>query len=172
MWFIQGFEISKNRFEVLEPTHTYQCGPPMNNFYQHDHFQSWFNEQEPLDVNNASTHRSLVARTSKCGWAISCKGFGLKFMTFVWASVDQAMTSSWGKGCQGWARDPAPLDNPAKLFIFWISTNNRASLPNSNKTNCPCNLEGHLSTNPMLSALHLVGPKFNVDVHFPLVISN
>ena len=23
MWFIQGFEISKNRFEVLEPTHTY-----------------------------------------------------------------------------------------------------------------------------------------------------
>ena len=33
----------------------------------------------------------------------------------------------------------------------------------------PCILEGHLSTNPILSALHLWGPKSNIYVHFPLI---
>ena len=30
------------------------------------------------------------------------------------------------------------------------------------KNHCPCILEGHLSTNPILSALHLQGPKSNI----------
>ena len=34
------------------------------------------------------------------------------------------------------------------------------------KNCCPCILEGHLSTNHILSALHLQGPKPNIYVHF------
>ena len=34
------------------------------------------------------------------------------------------------------------------------------------KHHCPCILEGHFSTNPILSALQLQGPKSNIYVHF------
>ena len=34
------------------------------------------------------------------------------------------------------------------------------------KNHCPCIFEGHISTNPILSALHLQGPKSKIYVHF------
>ncbi len=34
------------------------------------------------------------------------------------------------------------------------------------KNHCPCIFEGHLSTNPILSAMHLQGPKSNLYLHF------
>ena len=34
------------------------------------------------------------------------------------------------------------------------------------KTHCSCIIEGHLPTNPILSALHPQGPKSNIYVHF------
>ena len=37
------------------------------------------------------------------------------------------------------------------------------------KNHCPYNFEGHSSTNPILSTLHLQGPKSNIYVHFHLV---
>ena len=37
------------------------------------------------------------------------------------------------------------------------------------KKHCPCILEGHLTTNPILSALHLQGLKSNIYVHFQVV---
>jgi hypothetical protein len=36
----------------------------------------------------------------------------------------------------------------------------------TSKSHCPYNLEGHLSTNPISSALHLQGPKSDIYVHF------
>ena len=41
--------------------------------------------------------------------------------------------------------------------------------PNFEKKHCPCILEGHLTTNPILSKLHLQGLKSNIYVHFHLV---
>ena len=41
--------------------------------------------------------------------------------------------------------------------------------PNTRKNHCPCILEGHLATNPILSALRLQGLKSNIYVHFHLV---
>ena len=38
--------------------------------------------------------------------------------------------------------------------------------PDFKKHHCPFILEGHLSTNPIWSALHLQGPKSNIYVHF------
>ena len=53
------------------------------------------------------------------------------------------------------------------IHYFWDPDRQLLSaLPNSK--NHPCILEGHLSTNPILSALLLEGPKFNIYVHFPL----
>ena len=46
-----------------------------------------------------------------------------------------------------------PIENCCPPAQFW-------------KNHCHCILEGHLSTNPMLSALHLQGPKSNIYVHF------
>ena len=40
------------------------------------------------------------------------------------------------------------------------------------KNHCPCILKGHISTNSILSSLHLQGPKSNIYVHFHWVISN
>ena len=37
--------------------------------------------------------------------------------------------------------------------------------PDFKKNPCPCILEGHLLTNPILSALHLQDPKSNIYVH-------
>ena len=34
------------------------------------------------------------------------------------------------------------------------------------KNHCSCIFEGHLSTNPILNALHLQGSKFNIFFHF------
>ena len=34
-------------------------------------FKSWFSQWEPLVVTSVGAHRSLVPRTSKCGWTIS-----------------------------------------------------------------------------------------------------
>ena len=53
-------------------------------------------------------------------------------------------------------RNPNSLD-PIKSFYLpaWLQ-----------KNHCPCIFEDHLSTNPILSALHLEDPKSNTYVHF------
>jgi hypothetical protein len=41
--------------------------------------------------------------------------------------------------------------------------------PDLQKNHWPCILEGHFSTNPILSAPHVQGPKSNIYVHFQQV---
>ena len=41
--------------------------------------------------------------------------------------------------------------------------------PDFKKNHCSCILEGHLPTNPILSALYPQGPNFNIYVHFQVV---
>ena len=53
-----------------------------------------------------------------------------------------------------------------KIKIFWARQKNVACPSDFEKIHCPCILEGHLLTNPILSALHLQGPKSNIYVHF------
>ncbi len=56
-------------------------------------------------------------------------------------------------------------------FLGKISPNRKLLLDPSNfkKNHCPCILEGRLTTNPILSALHLQGLKSNIYVHFQVV---
>ena len=35
------------------------------------HFKNWFSQWEPLVATSAGTHRSMMAHTRQCGWAIT-----------------------------------------------------------------------------------------------------
>ena len=48
------------------------------------HFSECFNQWEPLVATSDGTHRSLVARTSKCGWAIRDS---ISNPIFVWIAL-------------------------------------------------------------------------------------
>ena len=50
-----------------------------------------------------------------------------------------------------------------------IPTENCCPTRLTSKQDCPCILEGRLSTTPILSALRLQAPKSNIYVHFPLI---
>ena len=52
---------------------------------------------------------------------------------------------------------------------FWTQPKIVARPAQLRKKHCPCILEGRLTTNPILSALHLQGLKSNIYVHFHLV---
>ena len=53
-----------------------------------------------------------------------------------------------------------------EIQIFWAQPKTSTRLGfDFKKNHGPCILEGHLSTNPISSALHLQGPKSNIYVH-------
>ena len=53
-----------------------------------------------------------------------------------------------------------------ETMIFWTHLETSTRFACFQKNHCPCILEGHFSTNPILSAFHLPGPKSNIYVHF------
>jgi hypothetical protein len=53
--------------------------------------------------------------------------------------------------------------------FFWTWPKIVARPAQLRKKHCPCILEGRLTTNPILSALHLQGLKSNIYVQFPQV---
>ena len=60
-------------------------------------------------------------------------------------------------------------NRPAKEPRFFIPDRKRLLAHPISKNHCPSILEGHLSTNPKLSALYLQGPKSNIYVQFQWV---
>jgi hypothetical protein len=60
------------------------------------------------------------------------------------------------------------ISAPARDF-FKPARKQLPAPPENEKKHCSCILEGRLTTNPILSALHLQGLKSNIYVHFHLV---
>jgi hypothetical protein len=71
------------------------------------------------------------------------------------------MTPSWGVGVVK-AHHLTLLGNPAQPTTV-------VALYDPQKNIVYAILKVIVSTNPILSALHLKGPKFNTNVHFPVV---
>ena len=74
----------------------------------------------------------------------------------------------WGVSDPGGGSPPAKFLPPPEIFLN-PTENCCPPRPTSKKKHCPCILEGRLTRNPILSALHLQGLKFNIYVHFHLV---
>jgi len=64
-------DIYSEAYRSLWPTHTYWCGPLVYNSYQHGAtIRAGLTSESHYLQPMLGTHRSLVAHTGKCGWAI------------------------------------------------------------------------------------------------------
>ena len=72
-------------------------------------------------------------------------------------------------GCQIGAGAALPCNFFPHPGLFWTRLKIVARPAQLRKKQCPCILEGGLTTNSILSALHLQGLKSNIHVHFHLV---
>ena len=79
------------------------------------------------------------------------------FKKLIWVDVKDPLTNFRG--------DKSGLGKPSK-FIFEPGQIMLPIPPNFEKKHCPCIFEGRLTTNPILSGLHLQGLKTNIYVHF------
>jgi hypothetical protein len=52
------------------------------------HCKNWFSQWEPLVAITADTHRSLMAHTNRCGWAIS-------YVLFPWCTTMYMIWEQW-----------------------------------------------------------------------------
>ena len=70
------------------------------------------------------------------------------------------------RGCQIRAGQPSCKHFAPAQDFFKYDRKLLPTPPNFEKKHCSCIFEGHLTTNPILSALHLQGFKSNIYVHF------
>jgi hypothetical protein len=85
-----------------------------------------------------------------------------QFLLVGW-TTSYALRAFWGRNILLGAVAPQRDRN----FLIWTrpKTSGRlARFPQKNRS--PCILEGHFSTNPILSAFHLQGPKANIHIQF------
>ena len=94
-------------------------------------------------------HRKASGRIMRCQPIITSS---IIFKKLIWVDVKYPLTNFQG--------DKSGLGKPSKLF-FETGHN---MLPIPPKKHCPFILEGPLTTNPILSALHLQGLKSNIYI--------
>jgi hypothetical protein len=104
-------------------------------------------------LSKADSVSSLV----KCTWTLKRLVVGKN-----WGTLKSPHELS---GCQIRAGGSPPREVSAPARIFSNPPENRCpSRPKKIKINCSCILEGCLTTNPILSALHLQGLKSNIYI--------